>query len=83
MHKKKHKQFKHVGVNSHRGFRYGGVLISAYPSYYWGGGGMVTSTGQGNDSQNPAENGSGAEGSDSAGSIGDAGGAAAMGGGGL
>jgi hypothetical protein len=35
MHKKKHDQFKHVGINSRKGLRVGGVVIPTIPGY-WG-----------------------------------------------
>jgi hypothetical protein len=35
MHKKKHHQFKHLGINSNRGLRVGGVVVPTMPGY-WG-----------------------------------------------
>jgi hypothetical protein len=35
MHKKKHDQFKRLGINSRRGLRVGGVVIPTIPGY-WG-----------------------------------------------
>jgi hypothetical protein len=35
MHKKKHDQFKHLGINFHQGLRVGGVVIPVIPGY-WG-----------------------------------------------
>jgi hypothetical protein len=45
VHKKKHDQFKKIGINSRQGLRVGGVVIPAMPGY-WGygiGGGMSIS----------------------------------------
>ena len=57
--KKKHSQFNRVDINSRKSLHYGGVVIPAYPSYYWGISGGVTSTDQTQDTS-PATSGDGA-----------------------
>ena len=42
---KKHRQHKHVTLNSRRGLRVGGVVIPYWPSYWGGIGGMGTAQG--------------------------------------
>ena len=69
---KKHRQHKHVTLNSHRGLRVGGVVIPYWPSY-WGGmsgmgnaqGGQTTNEGAQNDNSGSADSGAGADASGS------------------
>ena len=47
MHKKKHDQFKRIGINSRQGLRVGGVVIPAMPGYWgYGANGYVSVSGE-------------------------------------
>ena len=47
MHKKKHDQFKRIGINSRQGLRVGGVVIPAMPGYWgYGFGGAMSVSGE-------------------------------------
>ena len=47
MHKKKHDQFKRIGINSRQGLRVGGVVIPAMPGYWgYGIGGAMSVSGE-------------------------------------
>jgi hypothetical protein len=47
MHKKKHDQFKNIGINSRQGLRVGGVVIPAMPMYWgYGIGGSMSVSGE-------------------------------------
>ena len=47
MHKKKHEQFKKIGINSRQSLRVGGVVIPAMPGYWgYGIGGAMSVSGE-------------------------------------
>jgi hypothetical protein len=91
MHKKKHDQFKRIGINSRRGLRVGGVIIPAMPGYWgYGSNGYMSVSGEAaheaseTASQEAAEHGAGgAEGASMSSGSGEAAGTSAGGEGGM
>jgi hypothetical protein len=65
---KKHRQHRHVTLNSRRGLRVGGVVVPYWPSYWGGVGGagdvhhgQTTNEGASNDSSGSSDTGAGAD----------------------